>query len=54
MPFSGKGEGRSLIFQPWDFDMLEAASGEHHIFEVNDCLVETCVLQESFDSCMKE
>lgn len=41
-----KGGERSHVFLPWDFDLLEAASSEHHIFEVNDCLVETCVLQE--------
>jgi len=44
--FSGKGEGRGRVFQFWDFDVLEAASGEHHICEVNDCVVEACAVGE--------
>lgn len=44
MPFSGKGEGRRENYSPGILIMLEAASGEQQIFEVNDCLVEINVL----------
>lgn len=40
----GREKGEVLYSSPEILIILEAASGEHQIFEVNDCLVKIGVL----------